>query len=208
MAFIEPGLYDMIMRLRGRGISDINILRAMELVPRSAFVSHSYFSEAYDEKDLPIAVGQCLPAPLKVAILCQTLDVRSVHKVLQIGTGSGYTAAILSHLCTRVYSVERYQTLVQSAEDALNKHAPNVVPKFGDGRFGWRGQAPFDRILISASVRTLPKALLDQLKLGGRMVAVVGDTLTIADKVGNEIKKTRVLPMQLPPIEPGKARAL
>ena len=102
MAFIEPGLYDMIMRLRGRGISDINILRAMELVPRSAFVLQSHYSEAYDEKDLPIACGQSLPAPLKVGILCQTLDVKADHKVLQIGTGSGYTAAILSHFCTRV----------------------------------------------------------------------------------------------------------
>ena len=208
MAFIEPGLYDMIMRLRGRGISDTNVLRAMELVPRSAFVSLAHYGEAYDEKDLPIACGQTLPAPLKVGILCQTLDVKADHKLLEIGTGSGYTAAILSQLCTRVYSVERYQTLVQTAETALNKHAPNVVPKFGDGRYGWRGQSPFDRILITASVRKLPKALIDQLKTGGRLVAVVDDMLTVVDKMESDIKETRILPMEISPLETGKAKAL
>ncbi|NNC36568.1 MAG: protein-L-isoaspartate(D-aspartate) O-methyltransferase [Acidimicrobiales bacterium] len=208
MAFIEPGLYDMIMRLRGRGISDTNILRAMEKVPRSAFVLQSHYSEAYDEKDLPIACGQSLPAPLSVAIMCQTLDVKPDHKVLQIGTGSGYTAAILSQLCTRVYSIERYQTLVQSAEEALNKHAPNVVPKFGDGRYGWRGQTPFDRILITAGIKSPPKALIDQLKHDGRLVAVIDDMLTIIEKSGNKPKETKVLRMQLSPIEPGKAQAL
>ena len=208
MAFIEPGLYDMIMRLRGRGISDTNVLRAMERIPRSAFVLQSHFSEAYDEKDLPIACGQSLPAPLKVGILCQSLEVGPEHKVLQIGTGSGYTAAILAQMCKRVYSVERYQTLVEAAEQVLHQHAPNVVPKFGDGRYGWRGQAPFDRILITAAVRTLPSALLDQLKSGGKMVAVVDDMITIADKDGKKIKETKLLPMQLSPIEPGKAQAL
>ena len=208
MAFIEPGLYDMIMRLRGRGISDTNVLRAMERIPRSAFVLQSHFSEAYNEKDLPIACGQSLPAPLKVAILCQTLDAGPEHKVLQIGTGSGYTAAILAQMCKRVYSVERYQTLVETAEHGLNQHAPNVVPKYGDGRYGWRGQAPFDRILITASVRTLPNALLDQLKPGGRMVAVVEDMVTIAEKLGKKVKESTLLPMQLSPIEPGKAHAL
>ena len=208
MAFIEPGLYDMIMRLRGRGISDTNILRAMEMVPRSAFVLQNHFSEAYDEKDLPIACGQSIPAPLTIGMLCQTLDVKADHKVLQVGTGSGYTAAILSHLCTRVYSIERYQTLVQSAEAALNKHAPNVVPKFGDGRYGWKGQAPFDRILITASVQKIPKSLLDQLKPDGRMVAVIKDTLTAVHKDGDNAVETAILPLQLPPMEPGKAQAL
>jgi len=208
MAFIEPGLYDMIMRLRGRGISDTNILRAMELVPRSAFVLQSHYSEAYDEKELPIACGQSLPAPLTIGILCQTLDVKPDHKVLQIGTGSGYTAAILSHLCTRVYSIERYQTLVQTAETALTQHAPNVVPKFGDGRYGWKGQAPFDRILITASVQKFPKSLLDQLKPGGRMVGVVKNTLTFTCKDEDKFTESTVLPMQLPPIEAGKAQAL
>lgn len=208
MAFIEPGLYDMIMRLRGRGISDTNILRAMEIVPRSAFVLASHYSEAYDEKDLPIDCGQSLPSPLTIGMLCQTLDVKPDHKILQIGTGSGYTAAILSRMCTRVYSIERYQTLVQLAEDALAKHGPNVVPKFGDGRYGWKGQAPFDRILISASVKALPKALMDQLKLGGRIVTVIADHLVTADKADDGMRQTKILPLQLSLLETGKAKAM
>lgn len=208
MGFIEPGLYDMIMRLRGRGISDTNVLRAMERVPRSDFLPKTYVSQAYDERDVPIDCGQSLPAPLTLAILCQTLEVKPDHKVLQIGTGSGYTAAILGQMSKRVYSIERYQTLVESAEAVLRKHASNVVPKFGDGRFGWRGQAPFDRILLTASVRILPAALLEQLKPDGRMVAVVGDMMTFAEKSGKKIKETKVLQMKLQAMEPGKAQAL
>lgn len=208
MGFIEPGLYDMIMRLRGRGISDTNVLRGMEKVPRTDFLPEEYVTEAYDDRDVPIACGQSLPAPLTLAILCQTLDVRPEHKILQIGTGSGYTAAILASICTRVYTVERYQSLVVSAEAAIKKHGQNVVPKFGDGRFGWRGQAPFDRILLTASVRIMPAALLDQLKSGGRMVAVVDDMLTVAEKTGKRVKETKILPMTLPAMEPGKAKVL
>lgn len=198
----------MIMRLRGRGISDTNVLRAMERVPRSDFVGMKYVSQAYDECDLPVACGQNLPAPLTLAILCQTLEVQRDHKILQIGTGSGYTAAILAGMGKRVYTVERYQTLVEAADPVLSRHAPNVVSKFGDGRYGWRGQAPFDRILLTASVRKPPAGLLDQLQRGGRLVAVMDDALTIFEKSGKKIKETKILSMKLPAIEPGKARAL
>lgn len=194
----------MIIRLRGRGISDTNILRAMEKVPRSAFVPLAHAHEAYDERELPISCGQSLPAPLTLAILIQTLDVHPEHKVLLIGTGTGYTAAVLANICNRVYAIERYQTLVIEAEERLNKHAPNVVSKYGDGRYGWKGQAPFDRILIAASVKKVPKSLLDQLKPDGRLVCVTDGNLTIVENS----KSTPVLPMELPPIETGKSQAL
>ena len=105
---IEPGLFDMIMRLRSSGISDTNVLRAMEIIPRSAFVPVDLTMQSYDEGPLPIECGQSLSAPMTAAIMCQVLDVRPEHKVLHVGAGSGYATAILAKLCTRVYAVERY----------------------------------------------------------------------------------------------------
>ncbi len=204
MAFIEAGLYDMIIRLRGRGISDINVLRAMERVPRSAFVPLSHAHEAYDEKDLPIACGQTLPAPLTLAILCQTLDVHPDHKVLLIGTGTGYTSAVLANMCKRVYAIERYQTLAMEAEPRLQKHGANVVSKYGDGRYGWKGQAPFDRILIAAAVKKIPKSLRDQLKPDGKLVTVFKDMMVVFEN-GEE---KEVLPLKISGLESGKSQAL
>lgn len=194
----------MIIRLRGRGISDTNILRAMERVPRSAFVPLDHAHEAYEERDLPINCGQSLPAPLTLAIMFQSLDVRAEHKLLLIGTGTGYSAAVLADICTRVYAIERYQTLAIEAEERLLKHGPNVVSKYGDGRYGWKGQAPFDRILIAAAVKKVPKSLMDQLKPDGKLICVKNETLTLIEN-GEE---NSILPMQLPGIETGKSQAL
>ena len=205
---IEPGLFDMIMRLRSSGISDTNVLRAMETIPRSAFVPDNLKMQSYDERDLPIACGQTLTAPLTTAIMCQTLDVRPEHKVLLIGTGSGYSTAILSKLCTRVYAVERYKTLSDAAEAQLKRHAPNAVLRHGEGRLGWRGQAPFDRIMVCASVRMLPNALLSQLKPDGKMAAVVGNMLTTAKTRNGKTTETQVLKLTLPPIETGKSKSM
>ena len=208
MSFIEPGLFDMIMRLRGRGISDNNVLRAMELVKRSAFVPDELVPESYDEKALPIPCGQTLPAPIDIAVICQSLDVQLSHKVLLIGAGSGYTAAVLAKMCKRVYAVERYRTLVEYAEDRLNRQSAKVVIHHGDGRLGWRGQAPFDRILISASVRVIPDSLQNQLADGGAIVAVIEGHLVLAAKDGKKLAETRVLPMELPAMEAGKAKSM
>jgi protein-L-isoaspartate(D-aspartate) O-methyltransferase len=211
MSFIEPGLFDMIMRLRGRGISDTRVLRAMEQIPRSAFIDTEYRMQSYDEEELPIVTetstlsGQCLHTPMTTAIMCQALDISQSHKVLHIGTGSGYMAALLAKLCTRVYSVERDKLIVEHAEENLRPLVNNVVLRHGDGRFGWRGQAPFDRIIMSVSVRVMPEALLDQLKSGGRMVAVVDDTLSYAVKKGSRVKETGVIKLDVPTLIPGKA---
>jgi len=127
---------------------------------------------------------------------------------LHVGTGYGYVTAILARLSTRVYGVERYKTLVETAEPLLHKYAPNAVIRHGNGNLGWRGQAPFDRILISAAVRAVPNALLGQLKPDGQILAVVGNMLTIAQRKGTKFKETQILELSLPPLEPGKARAL
>lgn len=208
MSFIEPGLFDMIMRLRGRGISDSNVLRAMELVKRSAYVPDDLVPESYDERPLPLPCGQTLPAPLDIAIMCQSLDVKPSHKVLVIGTASGYTAAVLAKMCKRVYGVERYKTLVEYAEARLQKQMAKVVIRHGDGRLGWRGQAPFDRILICASVRVIPVALLTQLTPDGKIVTVVEGNLIGAARNGKKLAETIILPMELPALEAGKAKSM
>lgn len=208
MSFIEPGLFDMIMRLRGRGISDNNVLRAMELVKRSAYAPDHLVPESYDEKALPIPCGQTLPAPIDIAVMCQSLDVQPSHKVLLIGAGSGYTAAILAKMSKRVYAVERYRTLVEYADTRLLKQSAKVVIRHGDGRLGWRGQAPFDRILVSASVRVIPDSLQNQLAEGGIIVAVVEGNLVCAVKDGKKLVETIVLPMELPAMEAGKAKSM
>ncbi len=205
----DPGLMDMIMRLRSRGVSDNKVLRSFETVPRKYFVSEEMYTIAYDEKSLPIACGQTLTAPLVVAQMTQALDVKVEHKVLEIGTGSGYHAALLSRLCKRVYSVERYKLLVSESEAVLRRlEISNVVIRHGDGRYGWRGQAPFDRILITAGMRTIPDGLIDQLAPGGRLVGVVDDELVAMDKARTKITETIIIPMEIPMIEAGKSKAL
>jgi len=208
MSFIEPGLFDMIMRLRGSGISDSSVLRAMELVKRSAFVPDDLVPQSYDERPLPIPCGQTIPAPLSIAIMCQSLDVKPSHKVLIIGAGSGYTAAVLAKMCRRVYALERYRTLVEYAEKRLLKLAAKVVVRHGDGRLGWRGQAPFDRILVSASVRVIPDSLQNQLSPDGIIVAVVDGMLVRATRNGKKLVESPILAMDLPAMEAGKAKTM
>lgn len=205
---IEPGLFDMIMRLRSSAISDTRVLRAMETIRRSLFVGEDLIDRAYEELALPIACGQTLPPPLTIAILLQTLDVSPDHKVLHIGTGSGYTTALLAKMCKRVYGVERYKTLLEQAEARIRPLAHNFVLRHGDGRLGWKGQAPFDRILISASVRVLPVALQEQLKPDGLIVGVVGDRLVKGWFSRKKLREADILPMSLTPLEPGKSKTL
>ncbi len=208
MSFIEPGLFDMIMRLRGSGISDSNVLRAMELVKRSAFVPDNLIPQSYDERALPIPCGQTIPAPLNIAIMCQSLDVKPSHKVLLIGIGSGYTSAVLAKMCRRVYAVDRYRTLVEYAEKRLLKQTVKVVVRHGDGRLGWRGQAPFDRILVCASVRVVPDSLQNQLAPEGLILAVVDGMLVRSELVNTKLVDTPILAMDLPVMEAGKAKSL
>ena len=208
MAFIEPGLFDMIMRLRSRGISNTNVLRAIEQTPRSLFVPNALKMQSYDECDIPIDCGQSLLAPLTTAILCQTLDVRPEHKVLHIGTGSGYSVAVLAKLCTRIYSVERYKTLSDVAETRLKTLVNNTVLRHGDGRFGWRGQAPFDRIIMCASVRIMPSALIEQLTNNGRIVAVINGQLSVAERKNSKVVEETVMALEIPSLETGKSKIL
>lgn len=205
----NPGIIDMIMRLRGRGISDNAVLRAMELVDRRHFTVQKYWDVAYDEQSLPIACGQTLSKPVTVAFMTQMLDLSPEHKILEIGTGSGYHTAILSNITKRVYSIERYKTLISDAENVFAKiGVTNHVIRHGDGRYGWRGQAPFDRILIGCGVNKKPVKLMEQLGEGGVLVGVIGQTLMRYRKIRGLMSEEALFPMTLPMLETGKSKSL
>jgi len=205
----DAGLIDMVMRLRGKGISDNAVLRAIELTPRRRFVPNEVSDKAYNEQSLPIACGQTITAPLTIATMLQMLRVKPEHKVLEIGLGSGYQTAILSQLCRRVYAVERYKGLIKDAETRLAQYdVLNYVMRHGDGRYGWAGQAPFDRIILGCATRAAPPMLLEQLAPKGEMIAVVDEHLMRFTKARSVVKEETIMPMRLDMIEPGKSRSL
>ncbi|WP_422369646.1 protein-L-isoaspartate(D-aspartate) O-methyltransferase [Pelagibius sp.] len=167
----------LIMELRRGGIADTDVLSAIERIPREAFAPESFRHQAYENLAIPIGQGQTLSQPQVVAQMTQALQASRRTKVLEIGTGSGYQAAVLSRLCRRVYTVERFKELRASAEErfaALRLH--NITTRHGDGWKGWPEQAPFDRIMVTAAATDVPSVLVDQLAEGGQMVLPVGRT--------------------------------
>ncbi len=168
---IEARRIRLIMELRREGITDTEVLSAIERVPREHFVLPGFEDQAYANTALPIDQGQTISQPYVVAFMTQALGVGSRMKVLEIGTGSGYQAAVLSKLCRRVYTVERYPSLLRAAEKRfrdLGLH--NVTTRLGDGAKGWPEQAPFPRIIVTATAEEVPSALVEQLDVGGVMV--------------------------------------
>lgn len=165
----------LVMRLRQAGISDTGVLSAIERIPREAFVPPSFQDQAYEDCTLPIGQGQTLSQPQVVARMTQALKLDRRLKVLEVGTGSGYQAAILSRLCRRLYTIERHRALTEEAEQrfrALRLH--NITTRVGDGSLGWPEQAPFARIIVTAAAAGVPGTLVDQLADGGLMVVPVG----------------------------------
>ncbi len=143
----------------------------MERIPREVFVPEALRHQAYENVALPIGHHQTISQPLVVGRMTQALEIGERHRVLEIGTGSGYQAAVLSYLCRRLYTIERHQPLMQEAEARLRElRISNVTTKLGDGSLGWREQAPFDRIMVTAAAETMPEALVDQLADGGIMI--------------------------------------
>jgi protein-L-isoaspartate(D-aspartate) O-methyltransferase len=173
----DPRFIALLMELRKQGVTDARVLEALERTPRDIFVDEPFLHAAYDNSALPIPCGQTISQPYIVALSTGALELGPQHRVLEIGTGSGYQAAVLSRLCRRVYSVERHRPLQLVAEQRFKTlRIENISTRLGDGFKGWPEQAPFDRILLTAAVAEVPPALLEQLKPGGILVAPIGET--------------------------------
>jgi protein-L-isoaspartate(D-aspartate) O-methyltransferase len=170
-----PNRIRLLMKLRTAGIKDTRVLSAIESIPRELFVPAAFYDKAYEDTALPIDSGQTISQPSIVAWMTWALQVNDRQRVLEIGTGSGYQAAILSRLCRMVYTVERHKDLLRVAESRFKELGlNNIMTQAGDGSKGWKSAAPFDRIIVTAAAHQVPASLLEQLAEGGVMVIPVG----------------------------------
>ena len=159
----------------GRGIQDRRVVETMLKIPRHFFVPEALVGQAYADSALPIGEKQTITQPFMVAFMSQALNLKGKERVLEIGTGSGYQAAVLSSLAGRVYSVERIRSLLERARKTLDQiHCRNVLTRLFDGSYGWKEESPFDAILVTAGAPSIPKLLVEQLKVGGVLVIPVG----------------------------------
>ncbi len=162
-------------QIASRGITDLNVLEAMSKVPRHLFVSEALMDQAYGDFPLPIGEQQTISQPYIVAEMTQALQLRKEDRVLEIGTGSGYQAAIIAEIVFRVYTVERIRSLFIKTRKLFDElHYHNIVTKYSDGTSGWEDESPFDAIIVTAGAPAIPETLVNQLAVGGRMVIPVG----------------------------------
>jgi protein-L-isoaspartate(D-aspartate) O-methyltransferase len=203
-----------LLTLRKRGIGNAAVLRAMDQVPREHFVQAGFVDSAYADQALPIACGQTISQPYVVAYMTEQLAVEPHHRVLEVGTGSGYQAAILSRLAREVITVERYRTLAQAARIRLSTLGyDNVEVLLGDGLKGVPERAPFDRIIITAAAEDIPDDLVTQLASGGVMILPLGphngaQHLVKLTKTQEGLKREDLIGVRFVPLLPGKAREL
>lgn len=204
---------DLIKLLKAKGIKNKQVLTAIENTPRHLFVTNDYQSLAYQDTALPIECGQTISQPYVVARMTELLIEKKPHKVLEVGTGSGYQAAILAQLIPEVYSIERIEALSKQAQKRLEKlNLKNVQLLCADGSEGWREYAPFDGIIVTAAASTLPKALLAELKDEGRLVIPIGDAgmqfLYVIDKTERNYESKRLDAVRFVPLIEGTIRNL
>ncbi|MCH1474251.1 MAG: protein-L-isoaspartate(D-aspartate) O-methyltransferase [Alphaproteobacteria bacterium] len=198
----------LFMTLRGLGVVEANVLSAMERVPRELFVPTALNQHAYENASLPIALEQTISQPYIVARMTAALELTGRERVLEIGSGSGYQAAILSFLCRRVYSIERLRPLLVEAENRFRKlRITNVTSKYGDGAKGWPEGAPFDRVILTCAPPEIPAILLNQLKTGGIMVAPEGrdreQSLVVIRRTEEGFERQELLPVRFVPLVEG-----
>jgi protein-L-isoaspartate(D-aspartate) O-methyltransferase len=202
------------LTLRRRGISDLSVLRAMEEVPRERFVAANDREYAYRDSALGIACGQTISQPFVVAYMTEQLQLNRDHRVLEIGTGSGYQAAVLSRLCKHVLTIERYRTLADTARDLLEKLGYyNIEVMLGDGFDVPAGAGDFDRIIVTAAMEQIPEQLLKRLDLGGILIAPVGphhgtQTLVRVTRTETGFDRKELVDVRFVPALPGVAREL
>jgi len=210
----KVGRMQFLLALRRRGISDAAVLRAMDEVPREHFVESAFADSAYADQALPIACGQTISQPYVVAYMTEQLQVQGEHRVLEVGTGSGYQAAVLSRLAKQVISVERYRTLADAARMRLASLGyGNVEVIVGDGLAGVSERAPYDRIIVTAAAETVPDELVNELADGGVMILPLGphsgpQRLVKLSKGEQGIKQEDLIGVRFVPLLPGKAREL
>lgn len=174
---LEARKIRLIMELRQQGITDQSVLSAIERVPREAFIPEAFHDQAYENTALPIGHGQTISQPSVVGFMTEALEVGGRMKILEVGTGCGYQAAVLARLCRRVYSIERFRGLLLSTDARLRQlRVNNVTTKWGDGIEGWPEQAPFDRMILTAAASMVPQILLEQMTDDGIIIAPVGET--------------------------------
>lgn len=193
--------------IKGRGVKDRQVLTAMERVPRHLLVDDRYRTSAYADHPLPIGEGQTISQPYVVALMTEALGLRSSDRVLEIGTGSGYQAAVLAEIVREVYSIEIRQRLAERASYRLKELGyDRVKVRYGDGYFGWEERAPFDAIIITAAVNHIPPPLIRQLRVGGRLILPLGSTgfyqtLTLVTKgKGGELDVRQLDPVRFVPM--------
>ena len=174
-AMVDTRAIALIMALRGQGITDARVLSAIELMPRELFVDEPFETSAYDNSALPIACGQTISQPYMVAYSRRSWTCAEAIRVLEIGTGSGYQAAVLAHLCRMIYTVERHKPLMRRPmPGCTSSSCTTSSPAMATASSGWPEQAPFDRIMLTAAIPEVPQTLIEQLKVGGILIAPVG----------------------------------
>jgi protein-L-isoaspartate(D-aspartate) O-methyltransferase len=210
----DVGRMEFLLTLRRRGIADKAVLRAMDEVPRAQFVEADFADSAYADQALPIACGQTISQPYVVAYMTEQLRLRPEHRVLEVGTGSGYQAAVLSRLVREVVSIERYRTLAEKARERLRALGyDNVEVVVGDGFAGVPEKAPYDRIIITAAAPEVPQALIDQLADGGVMLLPLGpqdgpQSIVKLTKTPTGLEREDLIAVRFVPLLHGQAREL
>jgi protein-L-isoaspartate(D-aspartate) O-methyltransferase len=209
---IDHRKIQLLMALRKQGIHDQRVLEAIEKTPRELFMAETFAGQSYADQALPISCGQTISQPYVVAFMTEKLEVTDRHRVLEIGTGSGYQAAILAQLCRRLYTIERYRTLAEQAGARFKTlKLNNITQMVGDGGKGWPGQEPFERIIVTAAAKAVPEGLLAQLAVGGIMVIPLEERPGKQDlyritRTAQGIAREHLLPVRFVPLVEGVAK--